>query len=115
NVTNISTKTKWCHSNRFNNPSFLRLRLSNKQNGFYADYYFFLRRSIYTYSKYIKQIKVYFNERLYNLCIGLPFRHVSNTGYLNYQLFICNNYATLVPKNIPHQKSPYIRRNIGTN
>ena len=34
----------------------------------------------------VEKIKITFNERLYDLLIGLPFEHVYETGELNYRL-----------------------------
>ncbi|MFM7988527.1 MAG: hypothetical protein ACKPKO_55360 [Candidatus Fonsibacter sp.] len=31
-------------------------------------------------------INIYFNERLYNLFVGLPYEHMSSDGELNYRL-----------------------------
>ncbi|MFM7985001.1 MAG: hypothetical protein ACKPKO_37345, partial [Candidatus Fonsibacter sp.] len=31
-------------------------------------------------------IKIYFNERLYDLFVGLPYEHLSSEGELNYRL-----------------------------
>ena len=39
----------------------------------------------------IETIKIYFNERLYDLLIGLPFEHVSENGELNYRLRVVYN------------------------
>ena len=48
----------------------------------------------------IQAIKIYFNERLYDLLIGLPFEHVAETGELNYRLRVLYNNSNLVPKNV---------------
>ena len=46
-------------------------------------------------------IEIYFNERLYDLCLGLPFKRVSKTGDLSYKLIVSNNRTNLVPKYVP--------------
>ena len=46
----------------------------------------------------IPPVEIYFNERLYDLCIGLPTSHVSITGDLNNKLRVKNNRSNLVPK-----------------
>jgi hypothetical protein len=48
----------------------------------------------------VQTIKLYFNERLYDLLIGLPFEHVSETGEPNYRLRVLYNNSNLVPKNV---------------
>jgi hypothetical protein len=48
----------------------------------------------------VQAIKIYFNERLYDLLIGLPFEHVSETGELNYRLRGVYNNSNLVPKSV---------------
>jgi len=48
----------------------------------------------------VPTIRIYFNERLYDLLIGLPFEHVAETGELNYRLRVLYNNSNLVPKNV---------------
>ena len=42
---------------------------------------------------------IYFNERLYDLCVGLPYEFVSNEGDMNYRLKAMYNKNNLVPHN----------------
>ncbi|MFM7989353.1 MAG: hypothetical protein ACKPKO_59570, partial [Candidatus Fonsibacter sp.] len=44
---------------------------------------------------------LYFNERLDDLCLGLPASRVSKTGDLNYKLRVINNRSNLVPNYVP--------------
>ncbi|MFM7984469.1 MAG: hypothetical protein ACKPKO_34605, partial [Candidatus Fonsibacter sp.] len=46
-------------------------------------------------------VEIDFNERLYDLCIGLPTSRVSKTGDLNYKFRVINNRSNLVPKYVP--------------
>ena len=46
------------------------------------------------------EVQIYFNERLYDLFIGLPYEYVSITGELNYRLRVMYNNSNLVPKNV---------------
>ncbi|MFM7985453.1 MAG: phage minor capsid protein, partial [Candidatus Fonsibacter sp.] len=48
----------------------------------YAD--FFAYDEVYTGITGTTPVEIYFNERLYDLCIGLPASRVSKTGDLNY-------------------------------
>ena len=48
----------------------------------------------------IDVVHIYFNERLYDLFIGLPYEYVSITGELNYRLRVMYNNSNLVPKNV---------------
>ena len=48
----------------------------------------------------IDGVQIYFNERLYDLFIGLPYEYVSITGELNYRLRVMYNNSNLVPKNV---------------
>ena len=50
----------------------------------YAD--FFAYDEVYTGITGTPPVEIYFNERLYDLCIGLPTSRVSKTGDLNYKL-----------------------------
>ncbi|MFM7980837.1 MAG: hypothetical protein ACKPKO_16120, partial [Candidatus Fonsibacter sp.] len=45
-------------------------------------------------------IKIYFNERLYDLFVGLPYEHLSSEGELNYRLRVIYNKNNLVPKQV---------------
>ncbi|MFM7986872.1 MAG: hypothetical protein ACKPKO_46915, partial [Candidatus Fonsibacter sp.] len=45
-------------------------------------------------------VQISFNERLYNLFVGLPYEHVSTDGELNYRLRVMFNKNNLVPKQI---------------
>ncbi|MFM7983994.1 MAG: hypothetical protein ACKPKO_32185, partial [Candidatus Fonsibacter sp.] len=62
----------------------------------YAD--FFSYDQVYTRITGTPPVEIYFNERLYGLCIGLPTSRVSKTGDLNYKLRVMNNRSNLVPK-----------------
>ncbi|MFM7981464.1 MAG: phage minor capsid protein, partial [Candidatus Fonsibacter sp.] len=44
--------------------------------------------------------KIYFNERLYDLFVGLPYARVSSDGELNYRLRVMYNNNNLVPKQV---------------
>ncbi|MFM7978548.1 MAG: hypothetical protein ACKPKO_04465 [Candidatus Fonsibacter sp.] len=51
-------------------------------------------------------MKIYLNERLYDLFVGVPYQFVSNTGEMNYRLkVICNNsnliYKTVLVPSVP--------------
>ena len=48
----------------------------------------------------VPAIQIYLNEGLYDLLIGLPFEHVSETGELNYRLRVVYNNSNLVPKSV---------------
>ena len=48
----------------------------------------------------VNVIGIYFNERLYDLFVGLPYEYVSETGELNYRLKVAYNNNNLVYKNI---------------
>ena len=48
----------------------------------------------------VNVIGIYFNERLYDLFVGLPYEYVSETGELNYRLKVAYNNNNLVSKNI---------------
>ncbi|MFM7978860.1 MAG: hypothetical protein ACKPKO_06050, partial [Candidatus Fonsibacter sp.] len=62
----------------------------------YADFFFY--DEVYTGITERPPVEIYFNERLYDLCIGLPSSRVSKTGDLNYKLRVINNRSNLVPK-----------------
>ncbi|MFM7983860.1 MAG: hypothetical protein ACKPKO_31500, partial [Candidatus Fonsibacter sp.] len=62
---------------------------------------FFAYDEIYTGITGKPPVEIYFNERLYDLCIGLPTSRVSKTGDLNYKLRVMNNRSNLVPKYVP--------------
>ena len=47
----------------------------------------------------------YFNERLYDLFVGLPYEYISDTGELNYRLKVAYNNNNPVSKNI-QMRSP---------
>ena len=48
----------------------------------------------------VNSVKIYFNERLYDLFVGVPFEFVSDTGELNYRLRVVYNFSNLVPKTV---------------
>ncbi|MFM7989029.1 MAG: phage minor capsid protein, partial [Candidatus Fonsibacter sp.] len=58
-------------------------------NIFYAD--FFAYDEVYTGITGTPPVEIYFNERLYDLCIGLPTSRVSKTRDLNYKFRVINN------------------------
>ncbi|MFM7978801.1 MAG: phage minor capsid protein, partial [Candidatus Fonsibacter sp.] len=45
-------------------------------------------------------VQIYFNERLYELFVGLPYEHVSSDGELNYILRVMYNKNNLVPRQV---------------
>ncbi|MFM7984979.1 MAG: phage minor capsid protein, partial [Candidatus Fonsibacter sp.] len=45
-----------------------------------------------------RYVKIYFNERLYDLFVGLPYERVSSDGELNYRLRVMYNNNNLVPR-----------------
>ncbi|MFM7982052.1 MAG: phage minor capsid protein, partial [Candidatus Fonsibacter sp.] len=51
-------------------------------------------------SKWFYNIQIYFNERLYDLFVGLPYEHVSSDGELNYRLRVMYNTHNIVPKQV---------------
>ena len=48
----------------------------------------------------LKYVEIYFNERLYDLFAGLPYKYVSINGELNYRLRVMYNNNNLVPRNV---------------
>ena len=48
----------------------------------------------------VQTIVIQCNERLYDLLIGLPYEHVSETGELNCRLNVVYNNSNLVPKSV---------------
>ena len=48
----------------------------------------------------IKIVEIYFNERLYDLFVGLPYKYVSINGELNYRLRVMYNNNNFVPRNV---------------
>ena len=55
---------------------------------------------VYTTLSTENLVKIYFNERLYDLFVGVPFEFVSDTGELNYRLRVVYNFSNLVPKTV---------------
>ena len=45
-------------------------------------------------------VQIYFNERLYDLFVGLPYELVSLEGELNYRLRVMYNNNNLVPRHV---------------
>ncbi|MFM7988912.1 MAG: hypothetical protein ACKPKO_57330, partial [Candidatus Fonsibacter sp.] len=45
-------------------------------------------------------VQIYFNERLYDLCVGLPYEHVSYDGELNYKRMVICIKNNIVPKQV---------------
>ncbi len=62
---------------------------------------FFSYDEVYTTIVCIPPVEIYFNERLYDLCIVLPTSCVSKTGNLNYNIRVVNNLYNLVPEFVP--------------
>ena len=48
----------------------------------------------------VPYFEIYFNERLYDLFVGLPYEYVSINGELNYRLRVMYNQNNLVPRNV---------------
>ena len=48
----------------------------------------------------IYNVQIYFNERLYDLFVGLPYELVPTEGELNYRLRVMYNNSNLVPRNV---------------
>ena len=46
------------------------------------------------------RIEIYFNERLYNLFVGLPYTYMNKHGDLNYKLKVAMSRAGLYQKTI---------------
>ena len=49
------------------------------------------------------RIDIYFNERLYNLFVGLPYTHITKNGDLNYKLKVTESRAGTVQRTITEQ------------
>ena len=45
-------------------------------------------------------MKIYFNQRLYDIFVGLPYEHISTEGELNYRLRVMYNNNNLVPRQV---------------
>ena len=78
---------------------FLDFDPRTNKNILYAE--FFSYDEVYTGIVGLPPVEIYFNERLYDMCIGLPASRVSKTGDLNYKLRVINNRSNLVPKYVP--------------
>ena len=48
----------------------------------------------------LKYVEIYFNERLYDIFAGLPYKYASINGELNYRLRMMYNNNNLVPRNV---------------
>ena len=48
----------------------------------------------------MKRVSAYFNTRLYDLFVGIPYELESNTRELNYRLKVVYNNSNLVYKNV---------------
>ncbi|MFM7989634.1 MAG: hypothetical protein ACKPKO_61005 [Candidatus Fonsibacter sp.] len=59
---------------------------------------FFSYDEVYTRITGIPPVEVYFKERLYDLCVGLPTSRVPKTGDLHYKLRVIIIRSNLVPK-----------------
>ena len=46
------------------------------------------------------RIEIYFNERLYNLFVGLPYTYMTKHGDLNYKLKVAESRAGLFQKTV---------------
>ena len=55
---------------------------------------------VYTALSNVNSVKIYFNERLYDLFVGMPYEFVSITGELNYRLNVIYNNSNLVSKTV---------------
>jgi hypothetical protein len=55
---------------------------------------------VYTELSSVNSGKIYFNERLYDLFVGVPYEFVSNTGVLNYKLHVISNQSNLIYKTV---------------
>ena len=55
---------------------------------------------VYTELSSVNSVKIYFNERLYDLFVGVPYEFVSNTGDLNYRLKVLYNNSNLISKTV---------------
>ena len=55
---------------------------------------------VYTALPSVKSVKMYLNERLYDLFVGVPYEFVSITGELNYRLQDIYNNSNLVSKTV---------------
>jgi hypothetical protein len=65
---------------------------------FHAEDFFY--DEVYTRLSSVKRVSVYFNTRLYDLFVGIPYELESNTGELNYRLKVIYNNSNLVSKNV---------------
>jgi len=55
---------------------------------------------VYTELSSVNSVKIYFNGRLYDLFVGVPYEFVSNTGDLNYRLKVLYNNSNLISKTV---------------
>ena len=49
------------------------------------------------------RVEIYFNERLYNLFVGLPYTYMTKQGDLNYKLNVAESRAGLFQKTVTDQ------------
>ena len=55
---------------------------------------------VYTGMVGIPPVEIYFNERLYNLFVGLPYTYMTTHGDLNYKLKVVSSRSGLFQKSI---------------
>jgi hypothetical protein len=65
---------------------------------FHAEQFFY--DEAYTRLSSVNRVSIYFNTRLYDLLVGIPYELESNTGELNYRLKVIYNNSNLVSKNV---------------
>ena len=58
----------------------------------------------------IPRIDIYFNERLYNLFVGLPYTYMTKHGDLNYKLKVTESLTGLLQKDYNGDWRNYCRR-----
>ena len=72
-------------------PPFLDVDTVSNRVMLYADKAFYTTTS--AEMENIPRIDIYFNERLYNLFVGLPYIYMTKSGDLNYRLNVTENIA----------------------
>jgi hypothetical protein len=55
---------------------------------------------VYTALSNVNSVRIYLNERLYDLFAGIPYEFASETGELNYRLKVIYNNSNLVSKTV---------------
>ncbi|MFM7986271.1 MAG: hypothetical protein ACKPKO_43855, partial [Candidatus Fonsibacter sp.] len=87
-ITDLLTITYYTPLDATVSP-FLDFDPHTNKNSLYAE--FFAYDEVYSRIAGIPPVDIYFNERLYDLRIGLPTSRVSKTGDLNYKVRVINN------------------------